>query len=321
MWTNKKKSLVLASICILICSVISFGMITQSYADTYPAWNSTTVYVGGNMVSYNGKVFKAKWWTRGETPGVAAVWELSGSGSTTPATPTTTPKPTTSTTPTTPTTGTYPAWESSKVYTGGTLVSYNGKNYKAQWWTQGETPGSASVWLLVSGGQTTPTQTPTTPTPNNNTTVVKPAEVPNDIWEYTMNADRKFGKNGDFALLLCAVIKKESNFGAGLGGSPSAGDGLMQVEPNTRNAYASKFSATFGHAYNHSSLQDQVYMGALILNEMIAKFGSIYQGLLHYNGGENWYPGAVDSYGRPILADQYANQVFSTYKSYGGKGQ
>lgn len=52
----------------------------------------------------------------------------------------------------------------------------------------------------------------------------------------------------------------------------------------------------YGHAYNHNSEQDQVYMGALILNEKIVRFGSIYNGLLHYNGGDYWYPGATDSY-------------------------
>ena len=93
----------------------------------------------------------------------------------------------------------------------------------------------------------------------------------------------------------------------------------MQVEPNTRNAYAGEFSSTYGHAYNHGDFQDQVYMGAMILNDSIKQFGNIYNGLLHYNGGPNWYPGVTDSYGRPILADQYANAVYATYKNYGGK--
>ena len=151
------------------------------------------------------------------------------------------------------------------------------------------------------------------------TSVTKPSEVPSHIWTYAMNADNKYGKGGDFALLLCSVIKKESSFGAGLAGSPSAGDGLMQVEPNTRNSYLYKFSSTFGRAYNHSSEQDQVYMGAMILDEKISVFGGIYNGLLHYNGGDYWYPGATDSYGRPILANLYADSVYGTYKSYGGK--
>ncbi|KOR76924.1 lytic polysaccharide monooxygenase [Paenibacillus solani] len=42
---------------------------------TYPAWSSTTVYVGGSKVSHNGVNYEAKWWTQGETPGSADVWK------------------------------------------------------------------------------------------------------------------------------------------------------------------------------------------------------------------------------------------------------
>jgi chitinase len=55
------------------------------------------------------------------------------------------------------------AWSSSTAYTGGALVSYNGHTYKAQWWTQGETPGSASVWVdqgACGGGTTQPPACP-----------------------------------------------------------------------------------------------------------------------------------------------------------------
>jgi chitinase len=38
------------------------------------------------------------------------------------------------------------AWSASAVYTGGMEVTYKGHTYKAKWWTQGETPGSADVW-------------------------------------------------------------------------------------------------------------------------------------------------------------------------------
>jgi predicted chitinase len=37
-------------------------------------------------------------------------------------------------------------WSSTAVYTGGQAASYNGHNWSAQWWTQGETPGVAAVW-------------------------------------------------------------------------------------------------------------------------------------------------------------------------------
>ncbi|TVX93157.1 lytic polysaccharide monooxygenase [Paenibacillus agilis] len=41
---------------------------------TAPAWSATQAYLGGAKVSYNGFIYQAKWWTQGETPGVAAVW-------------------------------------------------------------------------------------------------------------------------------------------------------------------------------------------------------------------------------------------------------
>ena len=71
------------------------------------------------------------------------------------ATPTKTPVPPT-TTPTktpvpptaTPTTGSCSAvaWQSTATYVAGNLVSYNGRIWKAQWWTQGEIPGTTGEW-------------------------------------------------------------------------------------------------------------------------------------------------------------------------------
>jgi chitinase len=65
------------------------------------------------------------------------------------ATPPTNPPPTTPppTTPGNPGSCTAPAWNASTVYTGGQLASYNGHTWRAQWWTQGETPGVAQVWV------------------------------------------------------------------------------------------------------------------------------------------------------------------------------
>lgn len=39
------------------------------------AWDAEHIYVGGDMVLYGGKYYKAKWWTQNETPGQADVWE------------------------------------------------------------------------------------------------------------------------------------------------------------------------------------------------------------------------------------------------------
>ncbi|KAH8834916.1 glycoside hydrolase family 18 protein [Flagelloscypha sp. PMI_526] len=40
-----------------------------------PAWSATATYVGGDYVTYQGALWKAQWWTYGDTPGGAAgVW-------------------------------------------------------------------------------------------------------------------------------------------------------------------------------------------------------------------------------------------------------
>jgi hypothetical protein len=297
-------------------------------------WAPNTAYAVSDTVTYSGSTYTCRqahtslvgW----EPSNVPALWEKGGSGTTTP--------PATNGvtfyadinyggTAITLGTGNYTLsqlnakgipndWMSSlKVPDGWTVEVYENDNFGGTKWTY----TSSSSWVGDNVNDKMSSVKIYTGSSNPNPSVTKPSEVPSNIWTYTVNVDNKFGKGGDFALLLCAVIKKESSFGAGLPGSPSAGDGLMQVEPNTRSAYLSQFSSTFGHAYNHSSEQDQVSLGGLILNEKIAKFGNIYNGLLHYNGGDYWYPGATDSYGRPILANQYADVVYGTYKGYGGK--
>jgi chitinase len=42
--------------------------------------------------------------------------------------------------------GSVAAWSASVAYTGGAEVSYEGNVYKAQWWTQGETPSTSTSW-------------------------------------------------------------------------------------------------------------------------------------------------------------------------------
>ncbi|WP_160734999.1 glycosyl hydrolase family 18 protein [Altericroceibacterium endophyticum] len=52
-------------------------MASSSAAATGPqAWQSGRAYASaGTIVTHNGKQWKSKWWTQGEEPGVAAVWE------------------------------------------------------------------------------------------------------------------------------------------------------------------------------------------------------------------------------------------------------
>lgn len=56
------------------CNIVN--VTTPSAPVTYPAWNASTVYVGGDKVTYNGVNYEAKWWTLGETPGKADVWKV-----------------------------------------------------------------------------------------------------------------------------------------------------------------------------------------------------------------------------------------------------
>lgn len=42
---------------------------------TVDTWDSAAVYVGGDTVSHTGRRYRAKWWTKGETPGSSDVWE------------------------------------------------------------------------------------------------------------------------------------------------------------------------------------------------------------------------------------------------------
>lgn len=44
---------------------------------------------------------------------------------------------------------TAPAWSATAIYTGGQKVSYDGKEYSAKWWTQGNQPGTSDVWALA----------------------------------------------------------------------------------------------------------------------------------------------------------------------------
>jgi hypothetical protein len=48
--------------------------VTGSGSCTAGAWKASSVYVGGDSVSYGGHTWKAKWWTQGEQPGTTGEW-------------------------------------------------------------------------------------------------------------------------------------------------------------------------------------------------------------------------------------------------------
>ncbi|PWW08730.1 putative carbohydrate-binding protein with CBM5 and CBM33 domain [Paenibacillus cellulosilyticus] len=57
---------------------------------------------------------------------------------------------TTTTATVTPPAGTAAAWDGSKIYLVGDKVTYNGVEYTAGWWTQGEQPDVSEVWRAAS---------------------------------------------------------------------------------------------------------------------------------------------------------------------------
>ncbi len=128
------------------------------------AYNSSKEYVAGDKVSYKGKVYQAKWWTKGFEPDTKVEnswdtpWELIGdsdNGTEIPENPGTTD-------PGDPDDGKdegniseIAAYNPNKEYYEGDKVSYKGKIYKAKWWSKGFEPDTKvenswdTPWELV----------------------------------------------------------------------------------------------------------------------------------------------------------------------------
>ena len=86
-----------------------------------PDWQASVAYNAGDKARYQGKVYQAKWWVKGETPDTSSAWEeASATGDDT--------------------------WSATKAYSTGAQVTHQNTKYQARWWTQGDEPGQASVW-------------------------------------------------------------------------------------------------------------------------------------------------------------------------------
>ncbi|MFJ5234899.1 glycoside hydrolase family 19 protein [Kitasatospora sp. NPDC088391] len=84
-------------------------------------------------------------------------------------------------------------YAASQVYTGGMSASYNGHNWNAKWWTQGETPstGGSGVWAdqgaCGGGGGSTTSPTPTQGTCNHPTWVAGTQYATGTVVKYAPN--------------------------------------------------------------------------------------------------------------------------------------
>ncbi|WP_284328567.1 carbohydrate-binding protein [Demequina litorisediminis] len=99
------------------------GALETCTAGDVTQWTASAVYVAGDRVVYDGRVYEAAWWTRGTVPGGASgPWQDRGacvdSGESTVET-----------------------WASSTVYVAGDQVAFDGHLWQARWWTRGTEPG------------------------------------------------------------------------------------------------------------------------------------------------------------------------------------
>lgn len=65
-----------------------------SVQPSYPTWDSTAIYTGGQRVTYNGATYEARWWTQGNNPAEAGEWGPWKLIAGTQITPTPSPSPT-----------------------------------------------------------------------------------------------------------------------------------------------------------------------------------------------------------------------------------
>ena len=140
-------------------------------AQACPAWMKDRVYVEGDTVSHAGAVWEAGWWTRGEVPGTTGEWGVWRTGDPAACGPQSQPPPPPTSVPPTPSPSTpvCASWDPALVYLEGDIVSWAGQNWRAFWWTRGETPGSTGewgVWRPAEGSQCNPVDPPDADPPN-----------------------------------------------------------------------------------------------------------------------------------------------------------
>jgi predicted carbohydrate-binding protein with CBM5 and CBM33 domain/chitodextrinase len=93
-------------------------------ASMQPAFNSATIYTGGETVSFNGLVYKAKWWTVDVAPDATNAFELISEVRL--------------------------DYSASTIFLEGREAVFQGNVYRANWWTLGSSPlVSPEVWTLV----------------------------------------------------------------------------------------------------------------------------------------------------------------------------
>ena len=94
----------------------------DSLAQAYPAFDASATYKGGELVSYNGLVYRAKWWTQGAAPDATDAFELVSD--------------------------VVLPYSDTTVYNGGDQATFAGGLYEAKWWTRGNDP-LTGPWIRI----------------------------------------------------------------------------------------------------------------------------------------------------------------------------
>lgn len=92
-------------------------------ASMHPAFNSSTVYNGGELVSYGGLVYKANWWTVNDAPTATDAFNLVSDVRL--------------------------EYSNSTIYVAAAEIIFQGNVYRANWWTRGSSPlSNPEIWSL-----------------------------------------------------------------------------------------------------------------------------------------------------------------------------
>ena len=134
-------------------------------------WDANTVYFNNERVTYQGNVYKAAWWTIGNTPGTEqwGPWKID----------TTLVVNEDLVIPEDVTHNINDTYEPTKTYLAGDRVVYNGYEYEAQWWTRDNAPVDVlyTAWKKIGINSVLENNTPeefntnettTEPTQDNN---------------------------------------------------------------------------------------------------------------------------------------------------------
>ncbi|GIF15764.1 hypothetical protein Ate01nite_57960 [Actinoplanes teichomyceticus] len=134
-----------------------------------------------------------------------------------------------------------PAWNATQVYTGGATASYQGRNYSAKWWTQGDVPTAGGQWGVWTDrgacddgtGPSTPPSSPSTPPTSPSTPPTGPS---GDKWvvgyfaEWGVYGRNYHVKNIDTSGSASKITHILYAFGNSANGRCSIGDSYADYE-------------------------------------------------------------------------------------------